>query len=218
MSKILVVEPHRMLQQAIALALFPEHVVKIASAIPESSELTGFDAVIVDLGPLGEPDGAFAQGVRAVQSWKVPTVWVQGSSHGPTPQCENLIPINTPIEKEVLLSALAECLGTISKEKRLDKTTGSSRARDNQGDAAASGPSTRAPALAGDSRSGFRPTGVPEGATASPVGLHKAAGSSKAKDNQGGAAAPAGDSEVIELLDVVEETSEAEIQQARAKK
>ena len=33
-------------------------------------------------------------------------------------------------------------------------------------------PSTRAPALAGGSRSGFRPTGVAEGATGLPVGLH----------------------------------------------
>jgi hypothetical protein len=33
-------------------------------------------------------------------------------------------------------------------------------------------PSTRAPALAGSSRSGFRPTGVVEGATGLPVGLH----------------------------------------------
>ena len=33
-------------------------------------------------------------------------------------------------------------------------------------------PSTRAPALAGDSRSGFRPTGVLKGATDLPVGLH----------------------------------------------
>ena len=218
MSKILVVEPHRMLQQAIALALFPEHEVKIVSAIPESSALKDFDAVIFDLKSLGESAGGAEAAVRAVQSWKVPTVWVQGSSHEPTPQRENLIPIIAPIEKDVLLSALAECLGIISKEKRLDKTTGSSRARDNQGDAAASDPSTRAPALAGDSRSGFRPTGVPEGATSSPVGIHKAAGSSKAKDNQGGAAAPAGDPEVIELLDVVEETSEAEIQQAGPKK
>ena len=33
-------------------------------------------------------------------------------------------------------------------------------------------PSTRAPALAGGSRSGFRPPGVLEGAAGSPVGLH----------------------------------------------
>jgi hypothetical protein len=191
MSKILVVERHRMLQQAIALALFPEHEVKIGSAIPESSELTGFDAVIVDVGSIGESDGDFEPAIRAVQSWKVPTVWVQGSSHGPTPQRENLIPINTPIEKEVLLSALAECLGVPSREKRLD-------------------PSTRSPALARDSRSGFRPTGVPEGATGSPVGLDKAAVSSKAEDNQG-------DSEVIELLEIVEEGSEGVIQQAQQK-
>jgi hypothetical protein len=36
-------------------------------------------------------------------------------------------------------------------------------------------PSTRAPALAGGSCSGFRPTGVLEVATGSPVGLHKSA-------------------------------------------
>ena len=36
-------------------------------------------------------------------------------------------------------------------------------------------PSTRAPALAGGSCSGFRPTGVLEDATGSPVGLHKTA-------------------------------------------
>ena len=123
MSKILVVEPHRMLQQAIALALFPEHEVKIVSAIPESSALKDFDAVIFDLKSLGESAGGAEAAVRAVQSWKVTTVWVQGSSHEPTPQRENLIPINMPIEKEVLLSAVAECLGTISKEKRLDPST-----------------------------------------------------------------------------------------------
>ena len=172
MSKILVVEAHRMLQQAIALALFPDYEVEIASAILESSALKDFNAVIVDLKSLGESAGGAEAAIRAVQSWKVPTVWVQGSSHEPTPQRENLIPIIAPIEKDVLLSALAECLGIISKEKRLDKTTGSSRARDNQGDAAASDPSTRAPALAGDSRSGFRPTGVLEGATGLTVGLH----------------------------------------------
>ena len=33
-------------------------------------------------------------------------------------------------------------------------------------------PSTRAPALAGDSSSGFRPTGAPEGANSLPAGLH----------------------------------------------
>ncbi len=36
----------------------------------------------------------------------------------------------------------------------------------------AADPSTPAPALAGGSRSGFRPTGVPQGATGLPVGLH----------------------------------------------
>jgi hypothetical protein len=191
MSKILVVETHRMLQQAIALALFPEHEVKIVSAIPESSELKDFDAVIVDVGSIGESDGDFEPAIRAVRSWRIPTVWVQSSSHGQTPQREKLVALNPPIEKEVLLSALAECLGIPSREKPPH-------------------PSTRAPALVRDSRSGFRPTG-------SPAGRHKAAGSTGAIDNQRGAPAPAGDSEVIELFDIVEEGSESEFQQAQQK-
>ena len=198
MSKILVVEPYRMLQQAIALALFPEYEVKIASAMPEFAVLKDFDAVIVDLESLVASAGGAEATIRAVQSWKVPTVLVQVSPHGPTPQRENLISFNTPIEKEVLLSALAECLGIPSKEKRLD-------------------PSTRDPALAGGSRSGFHPTGVLEGATGLPVGLYKADASSGAKDNQGAAAAT-GDSEVIELFEVVEEGAELETGQAREKK
>src|SRR3970040_1362415 len=136
MSKILVVEAHRMLQQALALALFPDYDVEIASAILESSALKDFNAVIVDLKSLGESAGGAEAAIRAVQSWKVPTGWVQGSSHEPTPHSENLIPIIAPIEKDVLLSALAECLGTISEEKRLDKTTSSSQTRDKPHDTA----------------------------------------------------------------------------------
>jgi DNA polymerase-3 subunit gamma/tau len=43
-------------------------------------------------------------------------------------------------------------------------------------------PSNRAPDLAGDSRSGFRPTGAPEGATGLPVGLHKGSASAQLLD------------------------------------
>ena len=142
MSKILVVEAHRMLQQAIALALFPEHEVKTASALPEPSELEGFAAVIVDAESLGEPGEASAPAIRAVHGWKVPTLWVQGSANGPAPQREKLVVLKTPIEREVLLSALAECLGTASKETRLEKAAGSARAKDSRAGAtaAAGGP------------------------------------------------------------------------------
>ena len=166
MSKILVVEPHRMLQQAIVLALFPEHEVKSASALPEPSELEDFAAVIVDAESLGEPGEESASAIRAVHGWKIPTLWVQGPSNGPAPQREKLVVLKTPIEREVLLSALAECLGTASKQTRLEKPAGSVRA----------------------------------------------------KDSRAGAAAAAGGPEVIELLEVVEEGSEAEIQPVPRKK
>ena len=153
MSKILVVEPHRMLQQAITLALYPDHEVKVASAFPEFSELKKFDAVIVNGASLGD----IGEASRTVQGWKVPTVWIESVPPGQAPRREKLVSIQAPIEKDALLSALAECLGTFAKETRLDK----------------------------------------------------AAGSARAKDNQGRATAAVGGSEVIELLDVVEEGREA---------
>ena len=140
MSKILVVEAHRMLQQAIALALFPEYEVMIVSAIPESSALKGFDTVIVDPESLGESAGGSEAAIRTLQSLNIPTIWMRGSNLGPTPQRQNLVPIKTPIDKETLLAALAECLGVLSREIRLEKVAGSSTAGDNRSGAAAATP------------------------------------------------------------------------------
>jgi len=70
-----------------------------------------------------------------------------------------LAPIGADIQVEELLAGVIE---------RLQSATGADAASIRMLD-----PSTRAPALAGGSRSGFRPTGVVEGATGLPVGLHK---------------------------------------------
>ena len=134
MSKILVVEPHRMLQQAIVLALFPEHEAQIASAIPEPSELNDFDAVIVDGASLGDTGKVSS----AVESWKTPTVWVESVPAGQAPRREKLVSIQAPIEKDALLSALAECLGGAAKSKRSETAAKSVKAKEG-GAASASG-------------------------------------------------------------------------------
>jgi len=118
MGKILVIQPHRMLQQALVLALFPDHEVEIAESIPGPSGVKDFDAVIVDAASLGETSGTAAEGFRAVQSWKVPTIWVEGARAAPTPRREKLVCIQRPLDKNALQSALAECLGLASGAKR----------------------------------------------------------------------------------------------------
>lgn len=134
MSKILLVEPNRMLQQAIALALFPDHKVQIATELPEASELGGFDAVIVGSIALQDP----GKTGRSVHGWKVPTIWLECVPGAPSPKRERLVAVSTPIEKNQLLSALAECLASRSKASDSATVPSRKKARGN-GAASAAG-------------------------------------------------------------------------------
>jgi len=118
MGKVLIIQRRKMLRQALALALFPDHDVQIAESIPESSGVQDFDAVIVDAASIGETSGTAAQGIRAVQSWQVPTIWVEGAQSLQAPKREKLVCIQRPFAKNVLQSALAECLALASRAKR----------------------------------------------------------------------------------------------------
>jgi len=48
----LVIEPHKMLQHAFSVALFPEHQVQVMEMIPGAMAVKEFDAVVVDAGAL----------------------------------------------------------------------------------------------------------------------------------------------------------------------
>ena len=56
MGKILVVEPYKILQRAIALSFFPEHQVEVTEEIPDRSaiEQRSYDVAIIDAGALRE--------------------------------------------------------------------------------------------------------------------------------------------------------------------
>jgi DNA-binding NtrC family response regulator len=127
MGKILVIQPHRMLQQALVLALFPDHEVQAIESLPESSAVKDFDAVIVDAGSLVESGGAAAQGIRAVQSWTVPTVWVEGVQSAQPPKRDKLVAVRRPITRDALQSAVAECLELASTSKRNGPVTAQSQ-------------------------------------------------------------------------------------------
>jgi hypothetical protein len=78
MSRILVVEPRNILRQAIGLALFPDHEVQMAALLSDSNATVAqeFDLVIIDSAALRATNTLSSQLVRAVQSWKVPTIWI----------------------------------------------------------------------------------------------------------------------------------------------
>jgi hypothetical protein len=118
MSKILVVEPYRILQQAIAIALYPENDVQLTDAIPESLNVENFDAAIVDAASLREKDRLSVQALRTVYGWKLPTVWIDGEVPGQAPVGNRVVILKQPISRDGLVAALAECLGLPSVAKR----------------------------------------------------------------------------------------------------
>src|SRR5262245_55543579 len=110
MSKILVVQPHRMLQHAFSMAFFPEHQVQVTETIPDREAVKDADLIIVDAGALREQDSLRDRELLAVQSWKTPTIWVDRASQAPAR--EKLVLFNQTITKEALHKAMAECLGS----------------------------------------------------------------------------------------------------------
>lgn len=110
MGDILIVEPYRMLRHAFSTALFPEHQVEFIEEIPEPERIKRADVVIVDAGALRERGALQARELRAVQSWSIPTVWIDTESSDAAPARENLFSVSGPVTKESLQRLLAECL------------------------------------------------------------------------------------------------------------
>jgi len=128
MSKILVIQPHKMLQHAIALSLFPQYQTRMTPVIPESGEIKDVDAVIIDAASLRETHGLTAEAMVSLQGWKVPMIWIDRADSSLTPSNENLVVVKTPIARQSLQKAVAECLGESSKTVR----KGSAPARDQE--------------------------------------------------------------------------------------
>ena len=105
------IQPHRMLQQAIALALFPNHDVHVSETVPASLEKS-FDAVIVDVTALRQTSKLSSDSLKTIEGWATPTIWIGDRESPQRPTRDTLVVMQTPIAKETLYASLAECLGT----------------------------------------------------------------------------------------------------------
>ena len=115
MSKVLLIEPDKMLRQAFMVALFPEFQIQIVEAIPEAAP-KDFDAMIVDAAALRE-QGKSARVIRAVTGWHLPIIWIDGDQPGPASDPAQWIRLKSPVAKEVLRRALAQCLSATAAPK-----------------------------------------------------------------------------------------------------
>ena len=110
MSKILVVERHRMLQQAFVVALFPEHEVQVFDKIPAVEALAAVDLLIIDAAALGGSDAWSTRDIRAVQSCRVPVVWIDTETPPETAVFTKLVMLAPPLKRDELRAVAAECL------------------------------------------------------------------------------------------------------------
>lgn len=110
MGKIVLIEPHRVLQQAIALSLFPEHEVRVEESLaaPAVAGLGEIDLLIVDAAALGEKSQLPPELVRAIGDSAVPTLWIDDKDSARAPARDKLAVIAKPIENAALQKAVAE--------------------------------------------------------------------------------------------------------------
>ena len=108
MSKILVVQPYKMLQHAIVVALFPDHQVQVLEKIPAMDPSAQADAVIIDAGALREI-GLAGDELRGVQNWRIPVVLIGAEASGKR-ATKNCVQLAAPIKKDELRAALMESL------------------------------------------------------------------------------------------------------------
>jgi hypothetical protein len=108
MSKILLVEPYKMLQHAFVAALFPEHEVKIVENLPAAESFAeDADLLIIDAAALRMRNSGPADEVRA--PWQLPTIWIDNEP--PTRAGSPTIALLTPpLTREELRAAVVGLL------------------------------------------------------------------------------------------------------------
>ena len=111
MSRVVIVQPHKMLQNAFAIALFPEHRVQVVETIPEDAALGGADVVIVDAASLRALGALGARELLMIQSWKTPAIWIDERTDSAPQTSAKIAVLERPTSKESLSAALAQCLG-----------------------------------------------------------------------------------------------------------
>lgn len=124
MGKILLIEPYKILQQAVALSLSSDHEVQVEENIKASdiATLKDIDLFIVDAGALRERNQLSAEFSRAIQNCPLPTVWLDEEESSRPPKRDKLAAVMKPIEKEAFQAAVAGLLAPPSSPREWSKT------------------------------------------------------------------------------------------------
>ncbi|MBI4527969.1 MAG: hypothetical protein HY695_29590 [Deltaproteobacteria bacterium] len=112
MGKILLIEPQNILRHAITLFLFPEHQVRAQEQV-SVSEIGSFqdcDLLIVDAAALRENNQLSPDLARALQSCRIPTVWLDEDDSVEVPGDDRLVKLKRPLERQAFQAAISKLL------------------------------------------------------------------------------------------------------------
>lgn len=119
MGKILLIEPQKVMRQAISLYLFPEHDVVVEEHLKSANveSLKDYDLMIIDGAALREVGRLPSESIRAIQGCKTPVVWLEQDEASHSPKRDKLIILNKPIEREKFQSALNALLSSAAPSR-----------------------------------------------------------------------------------------------------
>lgn len=123
MSKVLLLEPQKILQQAITLALFPEHEVEVRESVDRTglNSLEDYELIIVDGAALREVGALSSEVTAALQNCNIPTLWIEEEESAEIPKRDKLLVLKKPIERDILHRNLASLLGSMRPAKAESK-------------------------------------------------------------------------------------------------
>jgi hypothetical protein len=115
MSKILLFEPRKIMQQAIVRALFPAHEVEIAETLPDAggvAAIKDYDVLIVDGAALREENGLGVDTAQALEASPVAMIWLESEDGSSVANRDGLVVLHRPITRDTLSAALQKCLAS----------------------------------------------------------------------------------------------------------
>ena len=110
MSRILIIQSAKMLQQAFVYALAPEHEIQLTDKIADAM-MPDADIAIVAAGALADRDLTGARRLDAIRSWQIPVVWLGGEPPPAEARPGKFVLLQPPLTRESLKKALAEISG-----------------------------------------------------------------------------------------------------------
>ena len=123
MSKILVIEPYKILRHAFAVALSNVRQVEIVAAFPEAGLVSGADVVIVDGAALRQQNSLTEKRIRIIERRKLPTIWIDFDGETAMPGNDAFRRFKWPVEKDALRKTVTEYLERIDRLSLGDSKT-----------------------------------------------------------------------------------------------